>query len=107
MYGGCRGGGHGEMGKGHSLVHRGGASYVLEDFKIDVMAHLLPRPDAVFLHRVAQCLFLLIVPVPPEGHGWRPLLLLRNDSRRVVHVVHTDVCLAARYSSSSFFLLLS
>ena len=55
-----------------SGARRGGSREQAEDslqnFKVGIVSHLLPRPDAVLLHGVAERLLLLIVPVPSERH---------------------------------------
>ena len=55
-----------------SAARRGGsraqAGDSLQNFKVGIVSHLLPRPDAVLLHGVAERLLLLIVPVPSERH---------------------------------------
>ena len=55
-----------------SAARRGGSREQAEDslqnFKVGIVSHLLPRPDAVLLHGVAERLLLLIVPVPSERH---------------------------------------
>lgn len=40
--------------------------YLLQDLEVHVVSHFLPRPDAVFLHRISQRLFLSSVPVASE-----------------------------------------
>jgi hypothetical protein len=62
----------------------------LEDFELLVVAHLLPRPDPVLLHRIAERVLFLLVPVASERRdrvGGR----LRHFAKRTIDVLRVSL----------------